>query len=198
MNHAQAESSLGLFMAQNGASADEISRAQADLAKGLGTGAPQPATELVKKWALLMSVAATRGAGTAAGIGGAVTGGVIGGVANTSTQLTLNGDKPFSYTDALVAIGTGAISQGKGAVVTGGVSIGGAYVGSTIKGDDPTNAMIGAGVGSVAGSGASKVVTDRLKPIVSDNLSEAAGTALGSVASEVVGSKMQDKLGDKK
>lgn len=198
INHAQVESSLGMFMAQNGASADEISLAQADLAKGLGTGASQPATELVKKWALLMSSAATLGTGTAAGIGGAVTGGVVGGVANTSTQLTINGDKPFSYADALAAIGTGALSQGKGAVITGGISIGGAYVGSTIKGEDPQNAMIGAGLGSAAGSGVGKVVTDNLKPIVSDNISEAAGTALGSVVSEVVGSKAQDKLGENK
>lgn len=88
-------------------------------------GAPQPATELVKKWALLMSTAATMGTGTAAGVGGMVTGGTIGGAANISSQMTMNGDKPFSYTDAFVAIGTGALSEGKGAIITGGISIGG-------------------------------------------------------------------------
>ncbi|MGK0688340.1 hypothetical protein ACSFC0_23610 [Serratia marcescens] len=113
----------------------------------------------------------------------------------------MNGDKPFSYTDALLAIGTGALSQGKGPLLTGGVSVGGAYVGSTIKGEDPTNAMIGAGVGSVAGSGASKVVTDQLKPIVTNGAAETIGNIGGSLASEIVGGKVQDKLnepGDKK
>ncbi|WP_172730874.1 hypothetical protein [Pluralibacter gergoviae] len=150
-------------MADNGATPAEISQAQQDLAQGVGTGAPQPATELVKKWALMMSAAATMGAGTATGAGAALTGGVIGGAANMSTQVTVNGYKPFSYTDALIAIGTGALTQGKGPVLTGGISVGGAYVGSTIKGEDPTNSMIGAGIGSVAGSGAGKVITDQLK-----------------------------------
>ncbi len=47
------------------------------------------------------------GTGSAVGAGAAATGGAIGGAANVSTQLTVNGDKPFSYTDALLAIGTG-------------------------------------------------------------------------------------------
>lgn len=201
MNAGQAASTLGQFMAQNGATAAEIAQAQSDLAKGVGTGAPQPASELVKSWALLMSTAATMGTGTSAGISGMATGGVIGGAANASAQLTVNGDKPFSYTDALIAIGTGALTQGKGAVVTGGISVGGAYVGSTIKGEDPTNAMIGAGIGAGAGSGASKVVTDQLKPIISHGAAETVGNIGGSLASEIVGSKAQDKLnesGDKK
>lgn len=140
-------------MAEHGATSEEVTQAQSDLAKGLGTGAPQPATELVKKWALLMSTAATMGTGSAVGAGAAATGGA----ANVSTQLTVNGDKPFSYTDALLAIG-----QGKGPLLTGGVSVGGAYVGSTIKGEDPTNAMIGAGVGSATGSGAIQISSSQL------------------------------------
>lgn len=201
MSSGQASSTLGQFMAQNGATAAEIAQAQSDLVKGVGTGAPQPASELVKSWALLMSTAATMGTGTAAGISGMATGGVIGGAANASTQLTVNGDKPFSYTDALIAIGTGALTQGKGAVVTGGISVGGAYAGSMIKGEDPINAMIGAGIGAGAGSGASKVVTDQLKPIISHGAAETLGNIGGSLASEIVGSKVQDKLnesGDKK
>jgi filamentous hemagglutinin len=186
MNAGQATSSLGLFMAQNGASAHEIAQAQRDLAKGVGTGAPQPATELVKKWALLMSTAATMGTGTAGGVGGMMTGGAIGGGANISTQLTMNGDKPFSYTDALVAIGTGALSQGKGAVITGGISIGGAYIGGKIKGEDPTNAMIGAGIGAAIGSGAS-TVTEKVSTGI-------GGAVVGSVTAEVVGGKIKDQL----
>ncbi|OUR01098.1 hypothetical protein B5M10_10920 [Pluralibacter gergoviae] len=189
---------MGKFMADNGATPAEISQAQQDLAKGVGTGAPQPATELVKKWALMMSAAATMGAGTATGAGAALTGGVIGGAANISTQVTVNGDKPFSYTDALIAIGTGALTQGKGPVLTGGISVGGAYVGSTIKGEDPTNSMIGAGVGSVAGSGVGKVVTDKLKLVVPGSAADLTGDIFGSGASEVVGSETQNQLDARK
>ena len=197
MDAGRATSTLSKFMTEHGATPEEVTQAQSDLAKGLGTGAPQPATELVKKWALLMSTAATMGTGSAVGVGAAATGGAIGGAANVSTQLTVNGDKPFSYTDALIAIGTGALTQGKGPLLTGGVSVGGAYVGSTIKGEDPTNAMIGAGVGSAAGIGAGKVVTDKLKPIISDGSAELIGAGTGAITSELTGSKTQEKLDGK-
>ncbi|MBH2759921.1 hypothetical protein [Serratia ureilytica] len=183
-------------MVEHGATPEEVTQAQSDLTKGLGTVAPQPATELVKKWALLMSTAATMGTGPAVGAGAAATGGAIGSATNVSTQLTVNGDKPFSYTDTLLAIGTEALSQGKGPLLTGGVSVGGAYVGSTIKGEDPTNAMIGAGIGSVAGSGASKVVTDQLKPIISG-----PAAVVGSLTSEALGTEVSSQLdsnGEKK
>nr|WP_315850490.1 VENN motif pre-toxin domain-containing protein [Yersinia aleksiciae] len=194
----QATSTLGQFMAQNGATTAEIAQAQSDLAKGLGTGAPQPASELVKTWALLMSTAATMGTGTATGAGAMVTGGMISGAANVSTQLTVNGDKPFSYTDALIAIGAGALTQGKGPVLTGGISVGGAYVGSTIKGEDPTNAMIGAGFGSAIGSGTSAVVTDKLKPIVTDKAADILGNIAGSTSSEATGSAVQNIIDKEK
>ncbi|HED3808836.1 TPA: VENN motif pre-toxin domain-containing protein [Serratia marcescens] len=61
MDAGRATSTLSKFMTEHGATPEEVTQAQSDLAKGLGTGAPQPATELVKKWALLMSTAATMG-----------------------------------------------------------------------------------------------------------------------------------------
>ncbi|MDA5525019.1 hemagglutinin, partial [Yersinia kristensenii] len=85
--------------------------------------------------------------------------------------------------------------------LTGGISVGGAYVGSTIKGEDPTNAMIGAGVGSAAGAAGGKVVADKLKPIISNGAAETIGNIGGSLAGEIVDNKVQDKLnepGDKK
>ncbi|EPC5194415.1 hemagglutinin repeat-containing protein [Edwardsiella piscicida] len=194
MDIGQAALTLGQFMVLNGATAAEIAQAQSDLARSLGTSAPQPASELVKSWALLMSTAATMGTGTVVGAGAA--GGVIGGAANVSTQLTVNGDKPFSYTDALIAIGTGALTQGKGPVLTEGVSIGGAYIGNMIKGEDPTNAMIGAGIGSAVGSVAGKVVTEQLKPVVSNGVAETIGNIGGSLSSEIVGGKVQNKLNE--
>lgn len=110
VNYGQTASTLGQFMAQNGTSPAEINQAQSDLAKGLATGAPQPATELVKTWALLMSTVATRGTGTIVGTGAIATGATIGGASNISVQVTLNADKPFSYTDAFIAIGAGALT----------------------------------------------------------------------------------------
>ncbi|PHZ31296.1 hypothetical protein CS537_13320 [Yersinia mollaretii] len=50
-----------------------------------------------------------------------------------------------------------AVSEGKGPLLTGSVSVGGAYVGSTIKGEDPTNAMIGAGLVRLQGLRAVKL-----------------------------------------
>lgn len=76
-------------MAQNGATATEISQVQRDLAKGEGTGVPQPATELVKKWALLMSVVATMGTGSTVDAGAAAAGGTI-----SVHNSRLSADKP--------------------------------------------------------------------------------------------------------
>lgn len=84
----------------------------------------------------------------------------------------------------------GGIIARKGPLLTGGVSVGGAYVGSTIKGEDPTNAMIGAGVGSAIGSGASKI-TENVS-------SEIGGSVVGSITSEVVGGKVTDQLESRK
>ncbi|HGM6861304.1 TPA: hypothetical protein ACKQDZ_002651 [Serratia rubidaea] len=88
--------------------------------------------------------------------------------------------------------------------MTGGINVGGAYIGGTIKGEDPTNAMIGAGVGAAAGSGAGKVVTDKLKPIVTDKTADTLGALGGAFVSENAGAAVQDQLsaheksGDKK
>ncbi|AVU35645.1 TPA: hypothetical protein JD344_24885 [Serratia marcescens] len=65
MDAGRATSTLSKFMTEHGATLEEVTQAQSDLAKGQGIGAPQPATELVKKWALLMSTAATMGTGSA-------------------------------------------------------------------------------------------------------------------------------------
>lgn len=54
------------------------------------------------------------GPGAAVGASAVVTGGVIGGMAQSSVQLATQGVKPFSYTDALIALGTGAVTHGGG------------------------------------------------------------------------------------
>ena len=66
-------------------------------------------------------------------------------------------------------------------MATGGVSVGGAYIDSTIKNLDPANVEIGA----VAGSGASKV-TEKISSGIS-------AAVVGSITTEVVGDKVADR-----
>ncbi|TCL05029.1 hypothetical protein [Sodalis ligni] len=105
--------------------------------------AEQPATALLTQWGNMLSGVVTMGPGAAVGTAAVVTGGVIGGVANSGVQLTTNGDKPFSYTDALIATGIGAVTQGRGIVAQEAINVGGAYLGSTIKGEDAVGPMVG-------------------------------------------------------
>ncbi|MNG86935.1 hypothetical protein D3C81_57320 [compost metagenome] len=194
MSSGQAASTLGQYMTEHGATAEQITAAQADLARGLGTGAPQPATEFVKAWGKFMITAASLGSGTVVGGSSMAVGGLIGGSANAGVQL--QGDKPFSYTDLFIATGSAALTQGKGVVATEVIGVSGAYVGSKIKGEDPKNAMIAAGVGGAAGIVGGKAVTvgNQLKPVVSKNAAENLGNIGGSLASEVFSGKTQDKL----
>ncbi|WP_301234130.1 hypothetical protein [Pandoraea cepalis] len=52
------------------ASAEEIPQAQTDLLRGLGTDAAQPATALLKSWAMLMAAAPSIASGTTATLAG--------------------------------------------------------------------------------------------------------------------------------
>ncbi|KYQ98141.1 filamentous hemagglutinin [Serratia plymuthica] len=194
MSSGQAAFTLGQYMTEHGATAEQITAAQADLARGLGTGAPQPATEFVKAWGKFMITAASLGSGTVVGGSSMAVGGLIGGSANAGVQL--QGDKPFSYTDLFIATGSAALTQGKGVAATEVIGVSGAYVGSKIKGEDPKNAMIAAGVGGAAGIVAGKAVTvgNQLKPVVSNNAAENLGNIGGSLTSEVFSGKTQDKL----
>ena len=194
MDYGQAQASLGQFMMQNGATLEEIVQAQAELARGKGLNYTDPVSGLLKGWVLLMSTAATAGLGPAAGLGAAVTGGVISGAANAGAQLATKDSGSFSYLDALIAIGTGALTQGKGVVTTSVTSMSGAFTGSVIKGEDPTNAMIGAGIGAVAGGGVSKAVTGQIKPIISSSGAEMTGSVVGTLTSEALGSEVSNQL----
>ncbi|WP_331839005.1 hypothetical protein, partial [Pandoraea sputorum] len=67
-----AAASLGEFMSQNGASAEEIQKAQTDLLEWIGTDVPQPATLLLKNWVILMGNAPALAPGAATATGMAV------------------------------------------------------------------------------------------------------------------------------
>ncbi len=175
-------------MVDNGATPSEIYQAQNDLTRGVGTGAQQPATEFLKQWVLFMSNSAAMRAGSATGMSSVVTGGVIGGAANGGAQIITNDNKPFNYVDALIAVGSGSLTQGKGIIGTEVISVSGAYIGSKIKGEEPESAMVGAAIGSASG----KVVSDKLKPIVKENAAEILGNITGSAGSEAAGRAIED------
>ena len=83
---------------------------------------------------------------------------------NTVSQLS--GKEPFSYVDAIMAGITSAATTGKGIGSSAAINMGGAAIGSGIKGEDPTNSVIGAGLGSVVGSKAEKYITGGLSTAV--------------------------------
>lgn len=110
-------------------------------------------------------------------------GGLISGGANFSYQLSTG--KPINYTDVSIASGVGALTQGKGFLLTQGYGLSGAYLGSLIKGEDPTYSLLGAAVGGSAGFAGGKVITGQLKPYIGGS-SEVLGSSLGAYGSEVI------------
>ncbi|WP_350307332.1 hypothetical protein [Photorhabdus viridis] len=110
-------------------------------------------------------------------------------------------NESYSYTDTLITAGVGALTQGKGLIYTEGVNIGGAWLGSKLKGEDATGAVIGAAVGTVAGAKGGeyltgKVIANGISPVTS----EIIGTIGGSVAGTVSGTVIENgfKKGDNK
>lgn len=63
------------------------------------------------------------------------------------------------------------------------INVGGAYIGSEIKGTDATSAMIGTGVGTAAGTVAGKVVGGTLPNSISGSIKESFGAVAGSAVS---------------
>lgn len=111
---------------------------------------------------------------------------------NAGVQLA--GKDPFSYVDAIMAGTTAALTTGKGIIVSTPINMGGAAVGSSIKGENPTNSAIGAGFGIVAGGIAGKVASEVTKPIFKDTTSEVSEAVAAAIASEVAGSKTKEQL----
>lgn len=111
---------------------------------------------------------------------------------NVGIQLT--GKDPFSYVDTIMAGVTAAATTGKGMIVSAPINMGGAAIGSGIKGEDPTNSTIGAGLGSVAGGIAGKIASEVTKPIVKETTSKVSEAAIGAITSEVTGNKVKEQL----
>nr|WP_024964878.1 hypothetical protein [Pantoea sp. IMH] len=123
---------------------------------------------------------------------GMATNAAIGVGVNAGVQLA--GKDPFSYVDAIMAGVTAAATTGKGIIASTPVNMGGAAIGSSIKGEDPTNAVIGAGFGSVAGGIAGKIASEVTKPVVKETTSEVSEAVVSSITSEVSGNKFKEQL----
>jgi len=65
---------------------------------------------------------------------------------------------------------------------------------SGIKGENPVNSVIGAGIGSVAGSKSDKYITGGLSTAAKEGTAEVIGAIGGSAASEIVGGITKDTL----
>ena len=111
---------------------------------------------------------------------------------NSTAQLS--GNDPFSYVDAIMAGVTAAATTGKGIVGSAAINMGGAAVGSGIKGEDPTNSVIGTGFGSVFGSGTGKVISGALGTSVKEGTADIISNIGGSIISEATGNTVKGAL----
>ncbi|WP_232832587.1 hypothetical protein [Photorhabdus sp. CRCIA-P01] len=92
----------------------------------------------------------------------------------------------YSATDTLIAVGTGALTQGKGTLFSTLVNTGGAYLGSKVKGEDPTTSMLGNAVGTVIGNKVGGKFTNAMlsrghSPLKSEVVGTVFGSGIGSV-----------------
>ncbi|EGU4502643.1 hypothetical protein HVC08_002260 [Salmonella enterica] len=190
-DYGQSSSTLGMSMAQGGQSPQTISSALETNARGSLPEGQQPATGLVKAWGagasttllpelLPSSLSATSIIGS----------GLIGGGVNIANQLT--NDKPFSVTDALIAAGTSAVSEGRGYVTTGVISGLGAYSGAVLQGKGTLAPTVGAVIGSLGGKYGGNLIGNELKPTISNN--ELWGSVGGAVISEKTDEHVENKI----
>jgi len=114
---------------------------------------------------------------------------------NTGVQLT--GKDPFSYVDAIMAGVTAAATTGKGIGASAGINMGGAAIGSGIKGENPTNSMVGAGAGTIIGGVGGEVIKGAVSKLGKDTVSDLTGAVIGGYISEKSGNAVKDTL-DKK
>lgn len=111
---------------------------------------------------------------------------------NSSAQLS--GNDPFSYVDAIMAGVASAATTGKGWKASAVINMGGATVGSGIKGEDPTNSVIGTGLGSLLGSGTGKIISESLGSSVKEGTSDIMSNIGGSITSEAAGNTAKGML----
>ncbi|KGT86758.1 hypothetical protein NG99_24680 [Erwinia typographi] len=194
-SYGQAAASLGSLMIEAGAAAEEINAALSKNAKGDLPANQNPVTGLLTAWGAGMTTVMAPVLLPATATAGSVIGaGATGGSANVFNQL--NNGASFSATDALIATGVSALTQGKGFWFTEVASVTGAYTGAKLQGKDVLPAMVGAGFGTAVGAAGSKLISvgNNLSPIMPDKSANLAGAVIGTGASEVAGSEVQKQL----
>ena len=183
MQYGQSATSLAQHMQEQGVTSEEISSALQTMARGDGFSGPDPAKEFLKAWAMTVltggGVINTTARGLTLVVGGAVSGG-----SNVVYQISTKELNELSFTDASIATAVGALTQGKGLVGTTGISMGGAYMGSEIKGTNSSNAVVGAGMGAVVGSNAGKYFGEKAKNVLPGKAAEVLGNITGNLATE--------------
>ncbi|WP_244866676.1 hypothetical protein [Photorhabdus heterorhabditis] len=152
-DYGRSASSLATAMLNEGKSPQEISAALSKHAKGDHPEGQDPARGLLVAWGAGASVVGGTIVGPITGAAAVIGGGILGGATDVTKQfLTLKPGEHYSATDTLIAVGTGALTQGKGTLFSTLVNTGGAYLGSKVKGEDPTTSMLGNAVGTVIGN----------------------------------------------
>lgn len=114
---------------------------------------------------------------------------------NTGVQLA--GNDPFSYVDAIMAGVTAAATTGKGIIASTPINIGGAAIGSGIKGESPVNSMAGAGAGTIAGGVGGMIIKGVTSKVAEEAVSDLTGAVGGSYISEKTGNYVKDSLDGK-
>ena len=114
---------------------------------------------------------------------------------NAGVQLA--GKDPFSYVDVIMAGVTAAATTGKGIIASVPINVGGAAIGSGIKGEEPLNSMAGAAAGTVIGGVGGKIIKGVGSKLGKDAVSDLTGTVLGGYIGEKTGNAVKDEL-DKK
>ncbi|WP_370512560.1 hemagglutinin repeat-containing protein, partial [Dickeya sp. ws52] len=124
--------------------------------------------------------------GPIAGTAGVIGGGTLSAATDVAKQfMTMSPTDKYSYSDTAIAFGTGALTQGRNSVLMNMfINSSGAYIGSIIKGEDPTAAMLGNAVGTYVGDKVGSKFTQRvISHGYSSDAADVGGTVIGGVAS---------------
>ncbi|WP_240947140.1 hemagglutinin repeat-containing protein [Dickeya zeae] len=124
--------------------------------------------------------------GPIAGTAGVIGGGTLSAATDVAKQfMTMSPTDKYSYSDTAIAFGTGALTQGRNSVLMNMfINSSGAYIGSLIKGEDPTAAMVGNAVGTYIGDKVGSKFTQRvISHGYSSGAAEVGGTVVGGVTS---------------
>lgn len=113
----------------------------------------------------------------------------IGTAVNTGVQL--NGNEPFSYVGTIMSGVASAATTGKGWKASAGMNMGAAAIGSGIKGEDPTNAVLGVGNGYVIGGAGGVIIKGVASKVGNEAVSDLSGAVIGGYISEKTGNAVK-------